>query len=188
MIESRRKEPESGNLWAGRFSKTDIGHQEIVLVLFRVESGDSMGMFFKNRFWTGNSTCTFPWVMSKVGIPPALSWSMGQKHHQHTHTVATRSEVEEHRQQNNNKASALAFFKIRIKHSIKEKISMYCSAGSAVVAMKRPGWRNNNVSLETCPTPDQTLVAVQKRYLLAVPTNQQQLFWIVSKSQKDWTW
>ena len=65
---------------------------------------------FKNRFWTGNSTCTFPWVMSKVGIPPALSWSMGQKHHQHTHTVATRSEVEEHRQQNNNKASALAFF------------------------------------------------------------------------------
>ena len=91
-----------------------------------VESADSVGMFSKNRYWTGNSSCTFPWVMSKVGITPSLFWSMGKKHHQHTHTVATRSEVEEHRQQNNNKASALAFSRSASQNRTKEKITMYC--------------------------------------------------------------
>ena len=159
------------------FSMSNVGNRE------------SMSWpLFKNRYWTGNSTCALPWVMSKVGIPPALSWSMGQKHHQHTHTVATRSEVEEHRQQNNNKASALAFSRSASQNKTKEKITMYCTAGSAVVAMKRPGWRNNNVSLENWLTPDQTLVVVEKIYLLVVPTSQQQLFWIFCKSQEGWMW
>jgi len=81
-----------------------------------------------------------------------------------------RSEVEEHRQQNNNKASALAFSRSASQNRTKTKkntilLYSWISSGSngeaGMTEQQRLPWE--------LTTPDQTLVAAEKRYLLIVP-------------------